>query len=115
MGCRMPTCSGDLFWLHPAVLNKSAIHIRIRAVWQGTPHDRRNRVDDVAKLRFLCSDHRFSTTLLPHIGNRADEFEILGAVPLAWKRPRSGRHIPSDMIRDAAGLVLSNAATFGPE
>ena len=32
MSCSVPTCSADLFWTHPAVLDKSAIYIRIRAI-----------------------------------------------------------------------------------
>src|SRR5580692_9731438 len=80
MRCRIPTCSGNLFWLHPAVLDKSTVRIPIRAVRLGAPHDRRNLVDDIAKLRLLPSDHRFSTTLLRDIGNRAHDFEIPGAI-----------------------------------
>src|SRR5207249_9498055 len=80
VGCCMPTYSGDSLWRHPAVLDKSTVHVRIRPVGQGTPHDRWNRVDDVAKLRFLCSDHRFRTTLLRHIGNRSHELSIPRAI-----------------------------------
>src|SRR5258705_10272852 len=71
VSCSVPTCSGDLLRRHPAVLDESAVHVRIRAVRQGAPHYRRNSVDHVAKLRFLCSDDRFRTTLLRYIGNRA--------------------------------------------
>src|SRR5438552_12290321 len=80
MSCRMPAYSGDLIGRHPAVLDKSTVHVRIRPVGQGTPHDRWNRVDDVAKLRFLCSDQPFRTTLLRHIGNRSHEPNIPRAI-----------------------------------
>jgi hypothetical protein len=78
---RVPTCSGDLFWPHPAVLDKTAIDIRIRAIGQRAPYDCRNRVNHVAQLCFLCSDHRISVTLLGHIGNRSHEFESPGVLP----------------------------------
>src|SRR5438093_9333332 len=96
MSCRMPAYSGDLLWRHPAVLDKSTVHVRIRPVGQGTPHDRWNRVDDVAKLRFLCSDHRFRSTLLRHIGNRAHELDI----PCAIARGVSGH---TDMFDGTIG------------
>src|SRR5258705_1194959 len=76
MGCGMPTCSGDFLWPHPAILDKSAVHVRVRAVRQGAPHDRRYRIDHVATFRFFCSDHRFSLTLLRDVGNRSHEFQI---------------------------------------
>src|SRR5947207_898727 len=81
MRCRMPAGSGDVLCRHPAVLDKSTVHVRVRPVGQGTPHDRWNRVDDVAKLRFLCSDHRFRTTLPGHIGSRSHELDIPRAIP----------------------------------
>src|SRR6185295_9814205 len=65
----MPTRSGDLFWLHAAVLDKSAVHVRIRAIRQGTPYDRRNRVDHVAQLGFLRLDRRISVMLLGHLSS----------------------------------------------
>jgi hypothetical protein len=96
MSCRMPACSGDLVWRHPAVLDKSTVHVRIRPVGSGTPHDCWNCVDDVAKLRFLCSDHRFRTTLLRHIGDRSHELNI----PCAVARGVSGH---MDMFDDTIG------------
>src|SRR5258705_2068814 len=63
MGCGMPTGSGDFLWPHPAILDKSAVHVRVRAVRQRAPHDRRYRIYHGAKLRFLCSDQRLCLTL----------------------------------------------------
>src|SRR6266478_2603138 len=80
MGCRVPTCSRDFLWPHRAIFDESLVHIRLREVRRVAPHDRRNRIDHVAQFRFLCSDHRFSLTLVGDVGNRSHEFEIPAGV-----------------------------------
>src|SRR6267142_4334764 len=76
----MPAGFGNLFWSHPAVLDKPAVHVRICAVRSGAPDDRWNRVDDVAKLRFLCSDCFFCNLAFRDVDDCSYDFVVAGFV-----------------------------------